>query len=80
MTAARRSHEDESSHPSQIGAPGRSAGRANRADPVFHPSNDDLTQSNEPPSNPERFGSVHVIQTSESRCSNALRIPMKPIV
>ena len=38
MTAARRSHEDESNHPSQIGAPGRSAGGANRADPVFHPN------------------------------------------
>ena len=38
MTAARRSHEDESNHPSQIGAPGRSAGGANRADPVFQPN------------------------------------------
>ena len=39
MTAVRKSHEDESNHPSQIGAPGRSAGGANRADPVFQPSN-----------------------------------------
>ena len=38
MTAARRSHEDEANLPSQIGAPGRSAGGADRADPVFQPN------------------------------------------
>ena len=38
MTAVRRSHEDESNHPSQIGAPGRSAGEADRGDPVFQPN------------------------------------------
>ena len=37
MTAARRSHEDEGDLPSRIGAPGRSTGGADRADPVFHP-------------------------------------------
>ena len=55
MTAARRSHEDEGDLPSQIGAPGRSAGGADLADPVFQPSNGGVTQSNEPPKNPGRF-------------------------
>ena len=41
MTAARRSHEDEGELPSQIGAPESSAGGAGRADPVFHPNNDE---------------------------------------
>ena len=52
MTAARRSHEDEGDLPSQIGAPGRSAGGAERADPVFQPNDGGVTQSNEPPKNP----------------------------
>ena len=55
MTAARRSHEDESSHPSQIGAPGRSAGGADRADPVFQPNNGDVTQTIQAPERPGRF-------------------------
>ena len=54
MTAARRSHEDESNHPSQIGAPGRSAGGADRADPVFQPSNGDAG-GNRSPVNSTRF-------------------------
>ena len=39
MTEGRRSHEDEGDLRSQICAPGRSAGGAERADPVFQPSN-----------------------------------------
>ena len=39
MTAERRLHDDEGDFPSKIGAPGRSAGGANRADPIFQPSN-----------------------------------------
>ena len=54
MTAARRSHEDESNHPSQIGAPGRSAGGADRAASVFHPSNGEA-YGNQSPVNSERF-------------------------
>ena len=37
MTEGRRSHEDEGDRRSQISAPGRSAGGAERADPVFQP-------------------------------------------
>ena len=40
MTEGRRSHEDEGDLRSQICAPGRSAGGAERADPVFQPSTD----------------------------------------
>ena len=64
MTAARRSHEDESNHPSQIGAPGRSAGGADRADPVFQPSNGDAHRFSSAVSS-ERF--------SESEASCSLR-------
>ena len=39
MTAARRLHDDEGDLPSQFGVPGRRAGEADRADPVFQPSN-----------------------------------------
>ena len=53
MTAARRSRDDEVDPWSQIGVPGRSAGGADRADPVFHPSNG-APHSNQSPENPGR--------------------------
>ncbi len=55
MTAARRSHEDEGDLRSQICAPGRSAGGAERADPVFQPNNGDVTQTIQAPDLPGRF-------------------------
>ena len=45
MTAERRLHDDEGDFPSKIGAPGRSAGGANRADPIFQPSNGYMAQT-----------------------------------
>ena len=37
------------------GMAGRNVGGTNSDDPVFHPSNGGVTQSNEPPTNPGRF-------------------------
>ena len=42
MTAASTLHDDECNLPSQIGVRGSSAGEANHADPVFHPSNGEV--------------------------------------
>ena len=79
MTAARRLHDDEGDLPSQFGVPGRRAGEADRADPVFQPSNGD-THTNPALEHPPRFRSSVPRRHRLDTRSGSIRLHIVPAV